>query len=219
MATGSSAREIALAHSTASQPSSIASAASEAVPTPASRITGTLRALADQAQVVGVEQALAGADRGAERHHRGAADVLEPAGEDRVVVRVREDGEALVDELLGGLEQRGRVGQQRVLVADHLELDPVGLERLAGELGGEDRVAGGEAAGGVGEQLDAARGRARRRASRARRVDAAQRDGDELGAAGLDRGGHRVERAEAAGAEQQPAGQLAAADRERVLRQ
>src|SRR3954447_16959138 len=40
--TGSSAREIALAHSTASQPSSIASAASDAVPTPASRITGTV---------------------------------------------------------------------------------------------------------------------------------------------------------------------------------
>ena len=41
IATGSSAREIAVAHSTASQPISIASAASEAVPTPASRITGT----------------------------------------------------------------------------------------------------------------------------------------------------------------------------------
>jgi len=42
MATGSWAREMALAQSTPSQPSSIASAASEAVPTPASRITGTL---------------------------------------------------------------------------------------------------------------------------------------------------------------------------------
>src|SRR3954468_6325014 len=41
MATGSWARAIALAHSTPSQPSSIASAASLAVPTPASRITGT----------------------------------------------------------------------------------------------------------------------------------------------------------------------------------
>lgn len=42
IAAGSRARDTALAHSTASQPSSIASAASEAVPTPASRITGTL---------------------------------------------------------------------------------------------------------------------------------------------------------------------------------
>ena len=35
------ASDAALAHSTASQPSSMASAASEAVPTPASRITGS----------------------------------------------------------------------------------------------------------------------------------------------------------------------------------
>ena len=34
--------------------------------------------------------------------------------------------EALVDELLGRAQQLGRVGQERVLVADHLELDPVG---------------------------------------------------------------------------------------------
>jgi hypothetical protein len=40
ISTGSFAREIAEAASTASQPSSIANAASEAVPIPASRITG-----------------------------------------------------------------------------------------------------------------------------------------------------------------------------------
>ena len=101
---------------------------------PASRITGTPRALDDQAQVVGVADPHAGADRRAERHHRGAADVLEPAGQDRVVVGVGEHDEAVVDELLGGLQQLGRVGQQRAVVADHLELDPVGLERLAGQL-------------------------------------------------------------------------------------
>ena len=42
MVTGSSARVTAVAASTASQPSSIASAASLAVPTPASTSTGTL---------------------------------------------------------------------------------------------------------------------------------------------------------------------------------
>ncbi|BCB81402.1 hypothetical protein Pflav_078120 [Phytohabitans flavus] len=42
MRTGSAERVIALATITASQPSSIASAASEAVPMPASRITGRL---------------------------------------------------------------------------------------------------------------------------------------------------------------------------------
>ena len=151
----------------ASQPSSIASAASDAVPTPASRITGTPALLDDQREVVGVADPHAAADRRAERHDRRAADVLQAPREHRVVVRVGQHDEAVVDELLGGGEQLGRVGQQRALVADDLELDPVGLERLAGELGGRDRVARGEAAGGVRQQLDAGRRRARRRASRA----------------------------------------------------
>ena len=77
------------------------------------------------------------------------------AREHGVVGRVGEHDEALVDELLGGAQQLGRVGQQRVLVADHLELDPVGGEGLAREPGGEHRVARGVAAGGVGQQLDA----------------------------------------------------------------
>ena len=42
MSAGSCARVTALASSTPSQPSSMARAASEAVPTPASRITGTV---------------------------------------------------------------------------------------------------------------------------------------------------------------------------------
>ena len=58
----------------------------------------------------------------------------EAACEHRVIARVGEHHEALVDELLRGAQQLGRVRQQRVLVADHLELDPVGLERLAGQL-------------------------------------------------------------------------------------
>ena len=89
------------------------------------------RGLDDQPQVVGVGDAHAAADRRAERHHRRAAGVLEPAREDRVVARVGQDGEAVGDELLGGVEQLRRVGQQRLVVADHLELDPARLERLA----------------------------------------------------------------------------------------
>ena len=106
----------------------------------------------------------------------------------------------------------GRVGQQRALVADHLELDPVGLERLARELGGEDGVARREAAGRVGQQAHA--GVVEHVDDRAARagVDAPQRDGHELGARGLDRGRQRLERAEAAGAEQQPRAQLGAGD-------
>ena len=49
------------------------------------------------------------------------------------------------------LDQLDGVGQQRPVIADHLELDPVGLERLARELRGPDRVAGRVATGRVRE--------------------------------------------------------------------
>ena len=90
-----------------------------------------------------------------ERHDRGHAHLLQPAGQDRVVVGVGQHHEAVVDQLLGGVEQLDRVGQQGALVGHHLELHPVGLERLAPQLGGAHRVAGGEAAGGVGQRADA----------------------------------------------------------------
>ena len=159
---GPAARETALASSTASQPSSIASAASEAVPIPASRITGTAARSTMIAMLYGLRMPGAGADRRAERHHRGAAGLLEPAGEDRVVVGVGQDREAVGDQRLGGVEQLDRVGQQRAVVADHLELDPVGLERLAGELRGADGVARGVAAGRVGQARRGRAGRSRR---------------------------------------------------------
>ena len=77
---------------------------------PASRITGTRAPLDDQAQVVGVVDAHAAADRRAERHHRRAAGVLEPARQDRVVVGVGQHHEAVGHERLGGLEQLGGSG-------------------------------------------------------------------------------------------------------------
>ena len=132
IATGSWAREIALAHSTASQPSSIASAASEAVPTPGVEDHRHPGALDDDRDVVRVADPHPAADRRAERHHRGAADVLEPAGQHRVVGGVREHDEAVVDERLGRGDELDRVGQQRAVVADHLELDPVGARTPRG---------------------------------------------------------------------------------------
>ena len=172
-----------------------------------------LGALGDDRDVVRVADAGAGADRRAERHHGGAADLLEAAGEDRVVVGVGEDGEAVGDELLGGVDELDRVGEEGAVVADHLELDPVGLEGLAGELGGADGVAGGVAAGGVGEDEEAeAVDHVEDRAAGGG-VDAAQGDGDDLGAGGGQRLFHLLERAEAAGAGDQARGPLAVAER------
>ncbi len=141
---------------------------------------GHLHGVAQQGEVVGVADAHAAADGGAERHHRGAADVLQAPREHGVVGGVGEHDEALVDELLGGAQQLGGVGQQGVLVADHLELDPIGGERLAGEAGGEHGVAGGVAAGGVGQQLHAGSGEHVDQGAARGRIDAPQRDGHEL---------------------------------------
>ena len=184
---GSAARETALASSTASQPSSIAWAASEAVPSPASQITGTDAALDDDPQVVGIADPGAGADRRAERHHRGAPGRLEPRREDRIVVRIRQHREAVTDQLLGGGEKLRGIGEQGAVVADHLELHPIGLERLARELGGADGVPGRVAAGRVRqaeepEPLDQVDQR-----PLSRGVDAAQGDGDDLGPRRLER--------------------------------
>ena len=96
----------ARARARASHPSSMASAASEAVPTPGvedhrhARVRST-----DEREVVRVADAHAAADRRAERHRGGAARVLEAPGQDRVVIRVRQHDELLVDELLGGGQQ------------------------------------------------------------------------------------------------------------------
>ena len=168
MATGSAAREIALASSTR-----VAAGLHRQRRVGGRADAGVqdhrhARALDDQPQVVGVVDAHPAADRRAERHHRRAAGVLQPARQDRVVVRVGEHHEAVADQRLRGLEQLGRVGQQRAVVADHLELDPVGAERLAREPRGGDRLAGGEAAGGVGEHLEPRARRAPRGSSRAR---------------------------------------------------
>ena len=215
IATGSWARAIALAHSTPSQPSSMASAASLAVPDAGVEDHRHAGALDDEREVVGVADPHARADRRAQRHDRRAADVLQAAGEDRVVVGVGQDDEAVGHELLGRQQQLGRVGQQRALVADDLELDPVGLERLAGQPRGDDGVAGREAAGGVGQQLDAAvLEDVDERAAR-RRIDAPQGDGDELGARGADGLGQRLQAREAAGAEDQARAQRAPGDLER----
>ncbi len=116
---------------------------------------GDARPLDDHGDVVRVRDTQPGTDGGAQRHDRRAAGLLEPPREDRVVVGVRQHGEAVGHQLLGRVEQLDRVGQQRVLVGDHLELDQVGLERLAREPGGEHGVPGGEAPGGVGQHLDA----------------------------------------------------------------
>ena len=126
MATGSAAREIALASSTASQPASIASAASEAVPTPASRITGTRACSTISRRLYGLLIPMPlpiGDPSGITAAQPASSRRRARIGSSFVYGRHRE---ALAHERLGRLEQLGRVGEQRPVVADHLELHPVG---------------------------------------------------------------------------------------------
>ena len=76
-----------------------------------------------------------------------------------------EHDEAVVGQLLGRGQQLDGIGQQGPVVADDLELDPLGLEGLPGQLGREHRLAGGEAAGRVGQYPDAVPGPGGRAAS------------------------------------------------------
>ena len=117
--------------------------------------------LDDQLDVVRVADAQARADRRAQRHHRRAARLLQPAGQHRVVGGVGQHREPVGDQLLGRGQQLERVGQQGPLVGDDLELDPVGAQRLAGQPGHQDRLGRGEAARGVGQHPDTARRSAR----------------------------------------------------------
>src|SRR5699024_2823893 len=115
---------------------------------------GDLRLLDDQLQVVGIADAKSRTDRCGQGHHRGTADLLQTTCQHRVVVGVRQYGEPLVDEEFGRVQKFHGVGQQCVLVGDHLQLDPGRLQRLPSQTCGAYGVGGGEAARGVGQCPD-----------------------------------------------------------------
>ncbi len=76
-----------------------------------------------------------------------------------------------------------------MLVADDLDLYPVGETDLAAEAGGTDGLVGGVAAGGVGqEEVAAGIDEVEEGLGGAVEVDAANGYGDHLGAGGLDGG-------------------------------
>ena len=110
MSTGSRAAAMAVFISTPSQPSSIAMAASDAVPTPASTSTGTFTLVDDELQVPRIEDAHARADERGERHDRDAADGLQHLRLDRVVGAVHHHLEAFLDQRLGRRSVSGMFG-------------------------------------------------------------------------------------------------------------
>ena len=89
-------------------------------------------------------------ERDEEARLRAAAGLLQSSREHRIVVGLREDGDPVGDERVRSVEQFERIGQQRALVRDHLELDPVGLQGLTRHPCRADGFGRGAAAGGVG---------------------------------------------------------------------
>ncbi len=112
------------------------------------------------------------------------------------------------DQRLGRAHELLGVGIEQLAVADHLELDPVGLQRLARELGGEHRVLGGLAARGVGQEMDVLGDQIDQAFILAGEADAPDRGRHHLGAAGGDRIEHELAVRIAGGAEKQTRAEL-----------
>jgi hypothetical protein len=141
-----------------------------------------------------------------------------------VVAGVAEDLESVLDELFAGLDGADGVGQQRLLVAQDLELDPAGagvaelIEQLATEAGHADGVVRGEAAGGVGQDRVAVGVDEVEQALALLVVEslAPDGDGDNRAAGGVERVLHEVVGLVLAGADEEAAGEGATGDLEGV---
>ena len=110
------------------------------------------RELEDDLDVVEILDAEPGSDRRAEGHDRGGAGVLQLATDDRIVVRVGQHHEPVLDQYASCLEQAFVVREERALVTDDLELDPLGQPHFPRQTGGADGVLGGVAPRRVGQQ-------------------------------------------------------------------
>ena len=115
-----------------------------------------------------------------------------------------------------GAHEFFHVGIEQFAVADHFELDPVGVERLARQFRSEHSVLRRLAAGRVGQKLHAAGQEVDHALVIAGKTDAADRGGDHLAAARRDGVEHDLAIGIAGAAEKQPRAELMAGDDERI---
>jgi hypothetical protein len=111
-------------------------------------------AFSKDAEIGGILNAQSGADGRGKGHDGGGTGVNEFAGGDEVVVGVRKDDEAFLDEDFGGFDELFGVREKGLLVADDFEFDPVGEADFAGEARGADGFVGAIASRGVGKDKD-----------------------------------------------------------------
>ena len=181
MISGSRASAMAVPTSTAWHPSSMASAASEAVPIPRGHDDRHGRRVEDEADRVGVADPEPRARRRRLEQDARRAGLLQPPGGDRIVTRDRQRDEPVPGEGAGRLENRREVGHLGPGIPDHVDLDEVAESRLPREVGRAHRLVRRPASGGGRDQGEAALvDRRQERASRAREVEVPDRQGHEL---------------------------------------
>ena len=115
---------MAVLTSTASAPISIASAACDGAPIPASTTTGTVACSMMISMLLARFDSPRAANRRTERHDRRAADVFEALRQYRIGIDVRQNRESLFHENFGCGQRLHRVGQQITRVGMNLQLEP-----------------------------------------------------------------------------------------------
>lgn len=113
---------------------------------------GNLRLLDNGEDVVRVADAQPGADRRSQGHHRHAAHFLQPFGDDGIVVGVDHHLEAVADQGLCRFQGGCDVREQGLFVTQYLQFDQVvATQQFPRQTAGSNRVGGGVAAGGIGQ--------------------------------------------------------------------
>ncbi len=113
--------------------------------------------LQNDANVVGVEDALTAADGRTGRHDADRSRRLQVTRHHRIVAGVDENLKAVFHQLFRGLERGDRIGQQGFDIAETFEFDPIGSriaeigQQFAGQTSVTHGVLGTEAAGCVRE--------------------------------------------------------------------
>ena len=155
MTSGSRASAMAVPTSTAWQPSSMASVASEAVPIPRGHDDRNRRRVEDEADRVGVADPEPRSRRRRLEQDGRRAGLLEPPDGDRIVARHRQRDEPVPGEGAGRLENRREVRHLGPGIPDHVDLHEVAESRLPREVRRSHRLVRRPAPGGGRDQGEA----------------------------------------------------------------
>ena len=94
-----------------------------------------------------------GADRCGQWHYRDTAHVFKTFRDDGIIIGIHHDLETILHQYFGGLDRLYDVREQRFFVTQHFQFHQlVSIQQFARQPTGAHCVAGGIAAGGIGQQ-------------------------------------------------------------------